>query len=64
MQIRMNRYQAECYDSAGYCPACDDITTYGIEPDARGCECDACGGHKVMGLEEAALMGKVIVNDD
>lgn len=42
----------------GGCVACGEIQE-GCEPDARGYECDSCGAHKVYGLEELLIMGRV-----
>ena len=47
----------------GYCTDCDDITREnGVEPDADGYECPACGHQSVMGLETAILLGHIQVN--
>lgn len=62
MKISASRYDAECYDNGGYCTECDEITTYGIEPDAQGCECEACGSQSVMGVEEALISGLIEVS--
>lgn len=40
---------------AGFCTACGE-EQYGFEPDARECECEFCGEHKVYGAEELLLM--------
>jgi len=42
--------------NVGMCIACGEIH-YGIEPDARGYECESCGKTKVYGCEEILLMG-------
>jgi len=47
----------------GVCVACGEMA-YGVEPDARGYECDCCGKHRVYGLEEALLMGVIDIEDD
>jgi hypothetical protein len=36
---------------------------YGVEPDARGYECECCGKHRVYGLEEALLMGVIDIEE-
>lgn len=46
----------------GVCLACGEIAE-GVEPDARGYECDCCEKKKVYGLEEAVLMGFVDVSE-
>ena len=40
-------------DNPGLCVACGEETD-GVEPDARGYECEHCGEHAVYGLEELA----------
>lgn len=42
-------------DNMGFCLACG-VEAYGIEPDAREYECEACGAEKVYGAEELLLM--------
>jgi len=40
----------------GFCLACGE-EAYGVEPDARGYECESCGANKVYGAEELLMMG-------
>lgn len=47
----------ESYD--GVCLACGDIQYSGVEPDAEGYKCSACGAMKVMGFEQAMLCGHI-----
>ena len=37
-------------DGGGICTACHNVA-YGVEPDAEGYECDACGALRVCGAE-------------
>jgi len=37
--------------NTGFCTACGE-EFYGYEPDARACECEACGQFSVYGAEE------------
>jgi hypothetical protein len=41
----------EADDNLGYCLACG-AEAYGVEPDARGYTCDACGESQVHGAQE------------
>jgi hypothetical protein len=41
-------------DSLGFCTACGE-DAYGVEPDARKYECEACGERAVYGAEELLL---------
>lgn len=47
----------------GICLACGEIA-YGVEPDARGYQCEDCGKPQVYGLEEAVLMGRVEISEN
>jgi hypothetical protein len=42
------------YDYMGICIACGNEQE-GVEPDARGYECEACGKAKVYGAEELLM---------
>jgi hypothetical protein len=42
-------------DNSGFCLACGE-QAWGVEPDARGYECESCGEKKVYGAEELLLM--------
>lgn len=44
-------------DNLGFCLACG-IETGGVEPDACGYECEACGEDQVFGCDE--LMAEVV----
>jgi hypothetical protein len=39
----------------GFCIACG-CEALGVEPDARGYHCEACGEDKVYGAEEILIM--------
>lgn len=41
-------------EDVGICTQCGAETT-GVEPDARGYECETCGAHAVCGAEELLL---------
>ena len=43
-------------DDRGFCLECG-AEAYGVEPDARKYECEACGAHAVYGAQELLLMG-------
>jgi hypothetical protein len=45
----------ESGDQVGFCLACG-AEAYGVEPDARKYECEACGAEKVYGAEELLIM--------
>ena len=41
-------------DNLGFCLACGEEAS-GVEPDARGYECEVCGEEEVYGAEELLL---------
>lgn len=45
-------------DYGGFCLACE-AEAFGIEPDARRYECEACGESRVYGAEEMMVMGRI-----
>ena len=59
MSISIEEYEESKEDNMGYCPECDEITRECTEPDAEGYDCPECGGKKVMGLDNALIMGYV-----
>lgn len=46
----------DAHDNSGWCIECGE-EAYGVEPDARGYECEACGKHAVYGAEELLVCG-------
>lgn len=56
-KVTMRRVAAavEADRNAGFCLACGEEAS-GVEPDARGYECEACGAKKVYGAEECLFM--------
>ena len=42
-------------DKPGFCLACGTDTD-SVEPDARHCRCDSCGGLAVFGADEVLIM--------
>ena len=44
----------EADDNRGFCLACG-AEAFGVEPDARGYDCESCGAAKVYGAEELLL---------
>lgn len=52
-------YRAHSEDSGGMCVMCGDTECFGVEPDARAYECEACEGKGVYGIEELMLMGYI-----
>ena len=43
-------------EAIGFCLGCG-AENYGVEPDARGYECEECGESAVFGAPELVLMG-------
>ena len=64
MKMTQEEYENFSEEYAGYCSKCDDITTYEVEPDAEGYECEQCQNHSVMGMENALILEKILITDD
>ncbi len=47
--------QLSSLDNPGFCIQCGAYAD-GVEPDARGCTCEACGEPGVYGAEELLIM--------
>jgi len=64
IEISQDEYEehTEAYD--GVCLACGEWTTGGCEPDARDYHCEACDENKVVGAEEALMMGVIEFTED
>lgn len=56
--ISLEFYEEHMEDDMGICLNCG-AEIYGVEPDAREYECEACGEPRVFGLEELLMMGRV-----
>ena len=62
MKLTKEEYQESRDDCAGYCVDCDAITnTSDVEPDAEDYECESCGNDTVMGIEQALVIGYLII---
>ena len=59
--VSMDDYQES---GNGICLRCGEIQFGGCEPDARHYECEVCGARNVFGMEEALLMGNIIVQTE
>ena len=51
----MTEWSLSDMDCLGMCLSCGEFDE-GYEPDARRCECRACGQFEVYGIEEVILM--------
>ena len=43
----------------GYCPDCQRFTRETTEPDAEDYDCPVCDGRRVVGAEQALLIGMI-----
>lgn len=64
MRMTQEEYENYSEEYAGYCTKCKDITVYEVEPDAEGYECEQCGNHSVIGMENALILDKITITDD
>ena len=62
--LSRSEFEAACDAYDGVCIDCGEITTSGVEPDARHYECESCGHRTVYGMEEALLMALIAITDD
>ena len=53
--MRAVKARRHSLEDPGICIACG-ADTYGVEPDARRYECEACGARAVYGVEELLIM--------
>lgn len=63
IQMTQEDYMYASEDYEGYCTTCCE-PAYGVEPDARGYECEACGAEEVYGMEELLMMGLIEFVED
>lgn len=64
MAISIEEFKQHCNDSDGLCLACGEWGFGGVEPDAEGYECEACGEPQVMGAEQAMIEGKLTFTEE
>ena len=57
-------YEQHAADNDGFCLACGEIQSGGCELDMRDGFCDSCDEHKVVGFEEALVMGEVEFSEE
>jgi len=48
---------------SGYCVECGDLTRSCCEPDAEKYACPDCGALAVYGVEQAVLLGLLVVSE-
>ena len=58
LTFSLENVTAAMEDNGGFCTNCG-AEAYGVEPDACGYKCEACGALDVYGAEEIILMGLV-----
>lgn len=58
--VTLTQFEFESMDenSEGLCINCDAVSC-GVEPDARGYECEVCERKTVYGMQELLLRGRV-----
>ncbi|MDP2676467.1 MAG: hypothetical protein Q8O83_02165 [bacterium] len=57
--VSFEDYQDAVDSYQGWCPVCQSFTRDTTEPDAEGYNCPVCGEHKVVGAEQALLLGMI-----
>jgi len=63
--ISMQEYLDHERNYDGYCTACGEWTTGGVEPDAEGRECEnpECGKTTVVGAERAFITDAIDIEE-
>ena len=61
MKMTEDEYQHACDQMQGLCRFCCYLAE-GVEPDAEGYPCELCGQAEVIGLEQAFLLGFVVIH--
>jgi len=56
-----DEFLSHCESFDGICAKCGEWTDGGVEPDAEGYKCEACGAMAVMGAEHGILMGMFLM---
>lgn len=62
-RISMSDYEEATEAYMGWCPVCAAFTRECTEPDAEGYDCPECEEHKVIGAENAMIMGAFEIGD-
>lgn len=58
-----SEYKRHDSDYDGLCLSCGKLAVGGVEPDARGCECEICSEPKVYGIAELLVMGRIKITE-
>ena len=58
-----DEYQGHVSNMDGLCLGCGEIRGGDTEGDAEGYPCTACGENKVVGIENALVMGKIEITE-
>ena len=61
--ITLSEYDDARDSHLGWCPTCEEFARDSTEPDADGYDCPDCGGQRVVGAEQALLLGLVEIGD-
>lgn len=62
IKLSLEELEDHIESNDGICLGCGEWSCGGVEPDARGYECEVCGENKVMGAEEALIAGELVVD--
>lgn len=62
--VSFEDYEDATENYLGWCPVCQEFTTSECEPDAHDRECEQCNEHRVVGAEDALMMGLFDVDEE
>ena len=61
--ITEEEFHAHTDANDGFCLACGEFTSGGVEPDASEYPCEACDERQVMGTENALIAGHIEIEE-
>jgi len=62
--ITDEEYREAINDHMGWCPNCKEFTRDSTEPDAENYDCPECNENRVMGAEQALLVGQITIGEE
>ena len=61
-QVTDEEYQTATRDYLGWCTSCEEFTRDNTEPDAENYNCPKCEENRVIGAENALILGEITVD--
>jgi hypothetical protein len=61
LRIHIEEFVVRAEEHDGICLQCGLLTEGGVEPDASNYQCDSCKTPNLFGLEEAVMLGAIVI---